>query len=86
MNGVNTSRIGHSTDCEGITYSLKPAQVVQDGIATSVHLVATAQNAALTYGDAYLPLGALVLLVADEIPLPARVSWSDGRRARLENR
>jgi hypothetical protein len=85
MNTIDSNRIGHKSDA-GVTYSLKPALVVHGDIITAVHLVATTHDAAVTYGATSLHVGASVLLVADEIPVPARVSWSQGRRARLENR
>lgn len=85
MNTKDSCRIGQQSDA-GVRYSLKPALVVHEDNVMSVHLVATTYDAAMTYAAACLQVGASVLLVADEISLPARVTWSQGRRARLENR
>ena len=65
-------------------HGLWPISVRQDGLATTMHVVAVTAQSAFVYGASALRAGAGVVLTVGSDELAARVGWSDGRRARLD--
>lgn len=67
-----------------IVYCFSPATISSSEAVHPVHLIASGEGVALTYGSKSLEVGAGVMLTVGAKNFEARVGWSDGARARLD--
>ena len=76
--------VGQRSGGEAVRYSMRAATVCHGDATVPVHLVASDGRSLLAYGAERLRAGSRIVLTVDGVELAARVSWSEGRRCRLD--